>query len=357
MLSTNHLGYLTDRTSVLLFTYDLNRQQFTFMNPACTSFFNLDNINVQPNQLLEMISPEDKMYVLSKFEAFLSGETIENVEFRIRRGKYERWLRITPYRVTENNESLVVGQAYDITTSKDTIEVLNNHNIKKNSILTILAHDLAGPIGTVQNLATLLEKETSGLNNPRIAHLIGLINKISKSNIHLIRNFLDQEFLESFGTILFTKRVDLVKKIKLATEEILNMQEELRIEFICTANEEVVYAEIDEDKFLQVINNLITNSLKFTPDGGKIEVHIENNKNEIVISVRDTGIGIPKKYHATLFDKFTNARRSGLKGEVSTGLGMSIIKTIIEWHNGHIWFESEENKGTTFYIHLPLQKN
>ncbi|KQS36369.1 sensor histidine kinase KdpD [Pedobacter sp. Leaf194] len=104
---------------------------------------------------------------------------------------------------------------------------------------------------------------------------------------------------------------------------------------------------------MQVINNLISNSLKFTPDGGNIDIYIQENKRNIVVSVADNGIGIPKKHHAALFDKFTSARRSGLKGEQSTGLGMSIIKAIVDWHNGNIWFESEEKKGTKFFIELP----
>jgi two-component system sensor histidine kinase VicK len=65
------------------------------------------------------------------------------------------------------------------------------------------------------------------------------------------------------------------------------------------------------------------------------------------------GIGIPEKYHATLFDKFTKARRPGLRQEPSIGLGMSIIKTIIEWHQGWIWFESQEDKGSVFYVEIP----
>src|SRR5690554_8051507 len=72
----------------------------------------------------------------------------------------------------------------------------------------------------------------------------------------------------------------------------------------------------------------------------------------VTLSVSDTGIGIPRKYHDKLFDKFSQGRRTGLKGEPSVGLGMSIIKTIVEWHRGKIWFKSEENKGSTFFVEL-----
>ena len=113
-----------------------------------------------------------------------------------------------------------------------------------------------------------------------------------------------------------------------------------------------VFVQIDESKFLQVINNLISNAIKFTPDGGTITLGLEEQEKTVLITVADTGIGIPKKFHAKLFDKFNNARRTGLKGQPSVGLGMSIIKTIVDWHEGNIWFESEEDKGTTFYIEI-----
>ncbi|WP_230145323.1 MULTISPECIES: sensor histidine kinase KdpD [unclassified Pedobacter] len=144
-----------------------------------------------------------------------------------------------------------------------------------------------------------------------------------------------------------------MSKISLAGQEYFDMQDGLQITFSCRSSKERIFAEIDEDKFMQVINNLISNSLKFTPKNGNIDVYLTESKKQILITVADNGIGIPKEYHATLFEKFTNARRNGLNGEQSTGLGMSIIKTIVEWHKGKIWFDSEENKGTKFYIELP----
>ncbi len=119
--------------------------------------------------------------------------------------------------------------------------------------------------------------------------------------------------------------------------------------------EEKIYVPIDEYKFIQVINNLISNAIKFTPDGGVITVRIKPEKETVQISVSDTGVGIPEHLQEGLFEKFTKARRPGLKGEPSVGLGMSIIKTIVEWHGGKIWFESKENKGTTFHIELPME--
>lgn len=353
MAISNPLLYLAERSSELFFILDLTNNRFTYLNPAFMDFFNIESIDIKPNLILHMVHPEDRRYILSKLKACIESTIIADVECRVKRAENERWLRITPHLLNNNNENLLIGQAEDITTYKDNSKILHNHNNKKNSILNILAHDLAGPIGTISNVAALLAKNTSVLQDPNVERYIRLISKVTKSSIKLIQDFLNQEFLESVGVNLVITRVELVDKIKLTTADYFAMHNDLKIQFSCHSNKDSIFVEIDEDKFMQVINNLLSNALKFTPDNGSIDLYIKETKKEILISIADTGIGIPEKYHAILFEKFTKARRAGLKGEQSTGLGMSIIKTIVEWHKGKIWFESTENKGTTFFIRIP----
>ena len=93
--------------------------------------------------------------------------------------------------------------------------------------------------------------------------------------------------------------------------------------------------------------------MKFTPDGGTIRVSLARRDTAVLLTIADTGVGIPAALQAGLFEKFTKARRTGLRGEKSTGLGMSIIKTIVDLHQGRIWLDSTEGQGTTFYIELP----
>jgi hypothetical protein len=89
----------------------------------------------------------------------------------------------------------------------------------------------------------------------------------------------------------------------------------------------------------------------------RVSLTVTEKKDTVLIAVADTGVGIPEKFHAQLFDKFNPARRPGLKGEPSVGLGMFIIKTIIEWHKGSLRFESGENKGACFFIEYPKPIN
>jgi len=347
------LIYLADRSSRLFFIFDMKKDGFVYMNPSCQNFFGLESIDVRSKHLLHMVHPEDRHYVLFKLKECNEGNAVSDVECRIQRGEEERWLNTTPHLINEDGQHLLIGTAEDITAYKENEETLNSHNAKKNAILNILAHDLAGPIGTIRNISDMLGKDARRFDDPAINRYIALIDKITKKSLKLIRDFLNQEFLESAGVQLVKKRVELVYKISQATQEYFEMQDGLQVAFSCHSNKERIFVEIDEDKFMQVINNLISNSLKFTPKKGNIDIYIEDQKKNILVTVSDNGIGIPKKYHQTLFEKFTEARRSGLNGEQSTGLGMSIIKTIVEWHKGKIWFESEEDKGTKFYIELP----
>ncbi|MFC7671138.1 sensor histidine kinase [Hymenobacter humi] len=106
------------------------------------------------------------------------------------------------------------------------------------------------------------------------------------------------------------------------------------------------------EKFGRVLDNLLHNALKFTPAGGTVTVGASEYEGKVRFTVQDTGVGIPGKLHNNLFDKFNPTRRAGLHGETTTGLGLFIAKQIVELHGGHIWLESREKHGTTFFIEL-----
>ncbi|HPA63560.1 MAG TPA: ATP-binding protein [Spirochaetota bacterium] len=115
-----------------------------------------------------------------------------------------------------------------------------------------------------------------------------------------------------------------------------------------------MYCNVNRVKFSRVMDNLISNALKFTHYGGSIRIEIKQIQNEeILISIADTGIGIPASLQDDLFKPYTVSGREGTSNEKSTGLGLSITKEIVELHCGKIWFESKEGKGTTFFIILP----
>jgi signal transduction histidine kinase len=110
---------------------------------------------------------------------------------------------------------------------------------------------------------------------------------------------------------------------------------------------------INREKIWRVVSNLISNAIKFSPAGSPIIIKCEQLDSELLISVKDKGIGIPDKLKGQIFNMFTDAKRPGTEGEKSFGLGLSICQQIVEKHNGRIWFESDTENGTTFYFSLP----
>jgi two-component system sensor histidine kinase VicK len=208
-------------------------------------------------------------------------------------------------------------------------------------------------LGTIQNLSAIIKKKTSDSETEELTKLINSIERISRNSVAMIRNLLNQEFLESANAELVLRRNNIVRTISETIEEYKRSENTLQRTFNFSASTDVIQIDIDETKVVQAIINLISNAIKFTQENGIIDISIKEVDNTVLLTVSDNGIGIPEKYHDSLFDKFTRARRTGLHGEVSHGLGMSIIKSIIDWHHGHIWFESKESEGTTFYIRLP----
>lgn len=346
---------LIERTAHVVFSYDITAGRFTYLNPAFEDIFVKAREGTTAAGLFLAVHPEDQHYVKDNCQELLHGIGKKNIEFRVQLpNEGERWINITPFLVEEKpGRQFVIGFADDITAAKKYSENLLKFNNKKNSILNILSHDLAGPLGNIHALAEMLADDLKPYENEDAQRVIGLIEQSSKHSINMIQDFVKQEFLESAAVDLIKRRMDLVKKIEQIITQYQQSEKNIQKVFRLSASSQKIYVEMDGTKFMQAINNLISNAIKFTPDGGIITIDLKEEAETVLISVADNGIGIPEKYHATLFDKFTKARRPGIKGEPSVGLGMSIIQTIVAWHNGKIWFESEVNKGTTFYISLP----
>lgn len=357
MVNTSSLFLtLADHDPRLCFAYNISARQFIYANAAFEAFFRMKYSQINAESLLAMVHAQDLDYLKENFASFKPGIFKKDIAFRMQLpDRKECYLKLNVLfhdQNQQNEERILIGYVEDCTAAKDHEDKLNEYSNKKNAVLNILSHDLAGPLGSIQNLSALLSRKTKILKDQHVDEWISLIEKISKKSIYLIQEFVKEEFIESAGAALLKKRTNLVSALKSMVQEYQQSEQELSQKIELKINTEPVFVEIDEPKFLQVISNLISNAVKFTPDGGTITIGLEEKETTALITIADTGIGIPKKFHAGLFDKFNNARRTGLKGEPSVGLGMSIIKTIVDWHEGKIWFDSEENEGSKFFVEI-----
>lgn len=338
---------LIEKESRLYFSYDLEKNKLLYANPAFSSFFEKE---AESKMLYLLIHPADQQFMSQVFERTKHGGIEEEIVFRLIMQQRTFYLKMTAT-VTQKTRCLT-GYLQDITEEKMHAENLLEFANKKNAVLNIISHDLATPLGTIQMLSSLLQGKADLLAPGKAEQILATIETNARRGIKMIQEFIKKEFLESIGVEVQKQRINIIKGMEQIIEEYKSSELHLHLIFELNCPYSEIYVLIDETKFFQAINNLISNSIKFTPDKGTISINVSRNKRKVLLEIADTGIGIPDKFHEKLFDKFNLAGRTGLKGESSVGLGMSIIKTIIEWHNGKIWFNSKEQEGTSFFIEL-----
>jgi len=222
----------------------------------------------------------------------------------------------------------------------------------KSQLLGTVAHDLRNPIAAVETLAMMMEMEEINADTQDTLNLM-------KASCIRARTIID-DLLESARNDNSGEFITVKTELNALVQQnidVWKLQKEAKnaIELISSINP--TYAQINHEKFTRVLDNLIGNALKFSKEKSKIEVFISKRNKNIIIEIKDRGLGIPKDMLPIIFTPFSKAGRTGLKGEQSTGLGLSIVKQIIEKHNGKIEVESEVGKGSTFRVVLPESRD
>ena len=351
-----HLLESSPQTS---FVYNVSAGHLQYVSAAYEQLFpGLQRANAHADLplLLSYLPTDDQAYAYQCFGQLATGELCDDLLLRVqpRPDLPLRWLAVQAWPATAaDGQQLLAGTVQDVTVEQEYLRNADKYMAKKNTTLEILSHDLAGPFNMLQQLATVLDERTQALDDPLVRKLIRVMEDTCRDSVNLIRDFVDGEFMDSAHVDYKAVRVDLVQNIRQVVDTYQQGEHLVAKHFVFQAAQPTMYVEIDNNKFLQVINNLMSNAIKFTGEGGRITVALEQHPDYVLVSVADDGIGIPAHLLPVLFDRFTPARRPGLRGEKTTGLGMHIIETIVRLHRGRIWVESQENKGTTFYIQLP----
>ncbi len=338
------------------FAFDLSNRTLLYVNNAFKSFFNSDHSYFSFYHLLTYIDKDDRKRLMIRLLQMKAGDFLKDIELRVNLSERNRyWIKLNLHLNAKTTEPILTGYFEDISAYKEEYRKLKNYATSRNAISNILAHDLAGPLGNIQMFSKFIKQGLSSGDVLDIQDLVEDIEEISKQSLNLIRNYVDAEYLDTNKEEITRNLTELVEPLSNLLASYRQLPSSQHLGFIFSSSHREIYVHVDELKLLQAIGNLISNAVKFTPDGGKIFLEISKRPKSVLIRLQDTGVGIAQKYHSTLFEKFNGARRPGLKGQPTVGLGMSIIKTIIDWHQGDIWFDSIENVGTTFFVELKTE--
>jgi signal transduction histidine kinase/AraC-like DNA-binding protein len=235
---------------------------------------------------------------------------------------------------------------------KETEKLQELDKIKTN-FFTNVSHEFRTPLTLIMGPAKQILESTE---DNRIKEKAEIIFKSSKKLNRLVNQLLDLSRIEAGQMKLSVGRQNLIPVIKEVMSSFQSFAERKSISFRFNPSVKRLFIYIDRDKVERIINNLLSNAFKFTPEGGRIELSLTSDQRYANIRVCDSGIGIPKEKISKIFDRFYQVDGIHKREQEGTGIGLALSKDLIELHKGRIKVESAEGKGTAFSISLPLEK-
>lgn len=391
LISSQESDNIVDQlpSAVLLF----NGKKLLYTNPAAESFtlYTNDELEVKI-KTLDLFHPDFRNSVQNRINDFLSGD-ISNDFFELKivdKEKKERWLYCLIKTVTINNESALLLNLIDVTDkmcnandvsryieeiilSRDIIEQnaeelaqlnlllmkseseLKKLNAEKDRFLSIITHDLRSPFSAILGFSEVLYDELEHLTQEEIKAFAKNINQSAQNVINLLNSLLEWYTVNS-GALDYKPDVhNLNDVIEYAINLNLANLNRKKISYQ-TKLPESAYAFFDKRMITSVVQNLISNAIKFTEKCGLITISVKIESDYLTIQIQDSGIGIEKSRAENLFTGKTKESTVGTENEIGSGLGLTICKDLVEKNFGRIWVESYPGKGSSFYFTVPVRK-
>ncbi|AJA49338.1 autoinducer 2 sensor kinase/phosphatase LuxQ [Clostridium pasteurianum DSM 525 = ATCC 6013] len=234
-------------------------------------------------------------------------------------------------------------------------KVLKADKVRKDFFANI-SHELRTPLNVIFTSTQLIDLNLKKLHieDKNLCKYLAMNRQNCYRLLKLINNLIDITKIDSGYFDIKLKNTNIIKVVEDTVLSIAEYIKSKNIEILFDTDVEERYTSCDEEKISRVIMNLLSNAVKFTKPEGKIEVNIHDSENKVIISVKDTGIGIPLEMQKVIFERFAQAKESLAKECGGSGIGLSIVKALVEMHKGKVWVKSEEGKGSEFFIELPV---
>ncbi|HET9174366.1 MAG TPA: ATP-binding protein [Candidatus Saccharimonadales bacterium] len=283
-------------------------------------------------------------------KAFLTGKTINERTFYKKKNGQKIPIDLTVSPIILDSRPVGAIEVFRDITLESEIDRM------KSDFISLASHQLRTPLSAVKTYAHLLLDGYMGeVTENQRKSLKTIISAANRMN-ELISTLLNITRIES-GTIAITPKIVHIDKLAeevnkehelMAADKKIALSCEHSVSASCTAKTDTLILK-------EIISNLVSNAIKYTPESGKVTVHIKARKNDILISVKDTGMGIPAFSQEHVFTKFFRAHNVVKQETSGTGLGLYLVRGLIKSLQGNIWFESQEGKGTTFYVTIPKE--
>lgn len=314
----------------------------------------------------EMLYPLDKHPIICA----LSGQTttVDDMEIRYDDKVIPIEVWGTPIFNENHRISYAIGVFHDIAERKQAeankVRLLKEQekknaeltqlNQEKNEFLGIAAHDLKNPLSAILGMAEMVQESVDTITSTEMLEYCSIIQRSARIMFQLITNLLDVNAIESKGINLHLESINLFPILQNIVDSYRERAKVKNIKLQFDATNDQYIAFIDLSTAQQILDNLISNAIKYSPYGKTVHIRICHDEQFIRCEIRDEGMGLSPADQKKLFGKFTRLTTKPTGGEHSTGLGLFIVKKLVDMMQGKVWCESELGKGATFIVKLPV---
>jgi PAS domain S-box-containing protein len=308
------------------------------------------NVERDKSFFLSYVHPDDVKRVSFELQKVVDEAGVYHVEFRIisKDGKV-RWMNGYGRAVAKEGgkATRIVGVMYDITERK----VMEQ---QKDDFIGIASHELKTPVTSIKGYAQVLQEMFSEANNIESASLMHKLDLQVDRLTELIRSLLDTTKISEGQLVLHFELIDMNALIKAHLKDFMYISQKHKLIFKAG---EVKNIKGDKERLAQVVTNLVTNAIKYSPNGGEVLIKTENVDENLKVSIKDMGIGIPEEVQSRVFDRFFRVNTPQIQTFPGMGLGLYISAGLVHRHGGTISVTSQPGKGSEFWFTIPYDKS
>ncbi|HEX9061496.1 MAG TPA: ATP-binding protein [Clostridia bacterium] len=316
------------------------------INNASEDFFKIKEREVIRSDFAGVIKNDE---LISHISSALNDKEVSKEKLiPFNTGEAELYFNVIVTKIRENSNSNITGFVvvfYNVTDLKQLEKI-------KTDFIATISHEFKTPLTSILMGASLLSDESIGPLNERQKKVLDTVAEDGERLSILVNNLLQLSRMESGKEIYNFKASYLSEITDAALRPMYTMAEQAGVKLYSSIRKDLPMVNVDPEKITWVLNNLITNALKYTKSGDEISINAYPGDGGVLVSVKDTGTGIPPEYQSKIFEKYVQVKGYGLEVRGS-GLGLAIVKDIINAHGGNIWCESKPDQGSNFIFSLP----
>jgi PAS domain S-box-containing protein len=350
-------------------------QSITYTNTIGERICGYTAEELKSKSIFDMIHPDYMNIVLQNKASWDSANGIINDRYEckiINKSGIEVWVEITVGKIEIHGRNYVLGTAIDITDRKkvEELKLQASESIKqlnevieldkiKTEFFSNLSHELRTPLNVILGTLQLVDMYSAKAQES-VMEKTKKYYKIMRQNcyrlLRLVNNLVDLNKLDAGYMHLNMENHDIIGIVSKIAASVFDYIENMGIHFEYCSKTKAKIIACDPDKIERIVLNLLSNAIKFTDSGGKISIHVWDEGDKIFISVKDSGIGIPKDKQDMVFRRFVQIDKSLSRNHNGSGIGLSLTKSIVELHGGKISLISDAGKGAEFIVELPIQE-